>query len=426
MKRKNILLSIFGVFVVVIATALLFGQIQQAIWGNDGKQLTTLSPRGQSSVIIQNLVTPVFIVAGIVLFLVMGAIGYIVLRFRDTGEDENDVPAQLHGNTTLEIGWTILPALILLVVAVLTVGAIRDLEKRDDNAISVKVMGQQWWWAFQYDLNNDGNFSGPEDITTATELVIPVGTEVNLTETSNDVIHSFWIPALNGKKDAVPGMNTYLKLKTDQVGVYRGQCTEFCGLSHANMRMLVRALPPQDYEAWKANQLKAAVTPAEGTQAAEGKKTFQQLCSQCHHIKGVNDELKSVANGYEPWSPELAKFPLQSGIAPDLTHLASRGTMLGSIYNLHLPDGPTGGWPGVGCTEETQFTDCLPGSDQETPGNPNNPLNRSALAAWLRNPPAMKPAYAQQNDAGKGRGMPNLGLSEEQINNLVAYLETLK
>jgi cytochrome c oxidase subunit 2 len=425
-KRKNILLSVFAVFVVIVTAALLFSQIQQSIWGNEGKQLTTLSPQGESAQIIQDLVSPVFIVAGIVLVLVMVAVGYIVFRFRDTGDDDGEVPAQLHGNNTLEIGWTILPALILLVVSVLTVSAIRDLEQREDNAINVKVMGQQWWWAFQYDLNNDGNFSGPEDITTATELVIPVGTEIHLTQTSNDVIHSFWIPALNGKKDVVPGMDTYLKLKTDRVGVYRGQCTEFCGLSHANMRMLVRALPPEDYEAWKVNQLKPAPTPAEGTQAAKGKTVFEAQCAQCHHIKGVNDDLLSAANGLEPWAPELAEHPLQAGIAPDLTHLSSRGTMLGSIYNLHLPDGPNGGWPGVGCTEETQFTDCLTGDDQQTPGNPNNPLNRTALAAWLRNPPAMKPASADLNDQGKGRGMPNLGLSEDQINDLVAYLETLK
>lgn len=426
MKRKHILRSIFAVFVCAVTAALLFGQIEQAIWGNEGKQLTTLSPQGQAADTIQKLVTPVFLIAFVILIGVVGAVMFISFKFRDTGEDEDEVPAQLHGNTVLEVGWTILPALILLVVAVLTVGTIRELEKREPDALRVKVMGQQWWWAYQYDLNNDGNYTGPEDVTTATELVIPTGREVDLVETSNDVIHSFWIPALNGKRDAVPGETTYWKLQTDKVGVYRGQCTEFCGLSHANMRMLVRALPPDQWEAWKDNQLKPAVEPQEGTQAAEGQKVFKQLCAQCHHIKGVDDNLVTVANGLQPWSPELAEYPLVSGIAPDLTHFRSRGTFAGSIFNLALPDGPNGGWPGVGCTEETKFTECAPGSDQATPGNPNNPLNRSALAAWLRNPPKMKPMAPTPNEQGKGRGMPNLGLSEDQINQLIAYLDTLK
>ena len=426
MKRKNILRSIFAVAVCLVTAWLLFGQIYVSIWGNEGKQLTTLSPQGQAARIIQDLVTPVFLIAFVILIAVVGAVLFIVMKFRDTGEDDDEVPSQLHGNTVLEVGWTILPALILLVVAVLTVGTIRDLERREEGALKVKVLGQQWWWAYQYDLNDDGIFTGPEDLTTATELVIPTGREVDLTQTANDVIHSFWIPKLNGKKDAVPGETTYWKLKTDNVGVYRGQCTEFCGLSHANMRMLVRAIPPADFDAWVQNQLKPAVEPEPGTMAAEGKAVFEQLCAQCHLIRGVNDDLKSAANGIDPWSPELAEFPLVAGIAPDLTHFRSRGTFAGSIFNLALPDGPDGGWPGTGCTEEDKFTRCLPGDDQSVAGNPNNPLNQSALEAWLRDPPAMKPMAAEPNADGKGRGMPNLGLSEEQIDQLVAYLDTLK
>ena len=105
-------------------------------------------------------------------------------------------------------------------------------------------------------------------------MVIPVGEPVNLDVTSRDVIHSFWIPALNGKRDAVPGRHHPLTLQADDPGSYWGQCTEFCGLSHANMRMLVRAVSADDFQIWESNQKKAAVEPAAGSQAAAGKSVF--------------------------------------------------------------------------------------------------------------------------------------------------------
>lgn len=405
MQRSSILVRIFAAisFIVVVV---LFGALIVDSFFNGGKQLTTLSPQGPSAQSIQNLLIPVVIIAGIVFVGVMGATLLIARRFRERRDDDPEsFPEQVHGKTTLEIGWTILPALILAGIAVGTVMTIVSLNKTEPNSIKVETVGQQWWWQFRYDLNGDGKFDGPGDITTATEMVIPVNRPIEITTTSNDVIHSFWIPGLNGKRDAVPGMTSPWKLQADEVGWFRGQCTEFCGLSHGNMRMLVRAVSESDYEAWVRNQLKDhAADPTDPT-AAAGKKVWQSLCAQCHVIDGIND-LKMKEN----------PPPLVAGVAPNLTHLMTRGTFAGSIFNLYDPvnaDGTVGS-----------------ASDVADPGDPGAALlggkvdtsrvNRATLEAWLRNAPALKPMYPQG-----GRGMPALGLSEEQIDQLVAFLLTL-
>ncbi len=411
-RRHSRFVRIFGTIVFAVVTVLFAALIVNAFM-NGGKPLTTLVPKGPSAQSIQNLVLPVFAIAGVVFVGVMGAVVFISWKFRETDEDDpEEFPEQVHGRTVLEIGWTILPALILAGVAVGTVVTLLELNKKDPEAIQVEVTGQQWWWQYKYDLNGDGNFDGAEDITTATEMVIPAGRPIEVTTTSNDVIHSFWIPGLNGKKDAVPGLHSPLKLEADDPGVFRGQCTEYCGLSHANMRMLVRALPSEEYDAWVKNQLKGHEAQPSGELAKEGRKTWESLCAQCHVIKGINDaKIKD--------NPP----PLVSGVAPDLTHLMTRGTFAGSIFNLYAD---------VQSTSPNSNGDQLgtDPTDVAAAGNPGAALtggkvdeatvNRTALEAWLRNPPAQKPMYAQG-----GRGMPNLGLTEVQIDQLVAFLTTL-
>ena len=140
--------------------------------------------------------------------------------------------------------------------------------RRPADAMEVTVIGQQWWWEYRYDVDHDGQ----DDIITANDLVIPAGEPVNLTITSRDVIHSFWIPALNGKRDAVPGREHPLLIEADEPGVFRGQCTEFCGLSHGYMRMRVVALTQADYAAWQANQLRGRRSPTEGELALRGPR----------------------------------------------------------------------------------------------------------------------------------------------------------
>ncbi len=400
-KIVRVLAVISFTLVVVLFAALIVNSFQNA-----GKPLTSLTPQGPSAESIQKLLVPVTSIAAIVFVLVIGAIVFITWKFRERNDaDPDEFPEQVHGKTTLEIGWTILPALILAGIAVGTVMTLINLNREEPNSINVQVAGQQWWWQYKYDVNDDGNFDGPEDITTSTEMVIPAGRPIQVTTTSNDVIHSFWIPGLNGKKDAVPGLRSPLKLQADEPGIFRGQCTEFCGLSHANMRMLVRAVSTSDYDGWVKNQLTDhAADPTDPT-ALAGKKVWQSLCAQCHVINGINDaKMKTTPP------------PLVAGVAPNLTHLMTRGTFAGSIFNLYEPVSADGS--------------PLPMSDVAAAGDPGAALtggkvdtanvNRVTLEAWLRNAPALKPMYPQG-----GRGMPNLNLTEEQIDQLVAFLETL-
>jgi cytochrome c oxidase subunit II len=411
MPRRSTFLRILGGSSLAIVGVLYVWLIWD-VFQNDGKQLTTLAPKGPSAQTIQDLVVPVFAIAGVVFVGVLGAILYITWRFREDPDDDT-MPGQLHGKTTLEIGWTILPAVLLAGIAVFTVITILKLEDRSDDALKVRVYGQQWWWSYDYDVDGDGSYNGEGDITAATELVVPAGREVDLVISSNDVIHSYWIPALSGKRDAVPGMDNFWKIEADEPGVFRGQCTEYCGLSHANMRMIVRALEPADYDRWLANQLEPPDEPAAGSLAAAGKDQFSALCAQCHVVNGQFEKAKD----------DPASVPLVSGIAPDLSYFMTRGTFAGSIFNLWSPEPPTQDDPTGNARDVAE-----PGDPGEAlfGGESQYYLNRPILEAWLRNPTALKPAYPDQNADGKGRGMPNLGLSEQQIDELVAYLETLR
>ena len=165
--------------VIFTITLMFLLMTKEFIWGGrTSHELTTLDPKGSFAQSIQDLVNPVFLVAGIVFVGVIGGIGFISWKFRDKGDDEDHFPVQLHGKTSFEIGWTLLPAVVLAAVGVFTVLTLIDLNKPAPEALQVKVYGQQWWWGFNYDIDHDGSFTGPEDVITATELVIPVGREV--------------------------------------------------------------------------------------------------------------------------------------------------------------------------------------------------------------------------------------------------------
>jgi cytochrome c oxidase subunit 2 len=297
----------------------------------------------------------------------------IVTGKRRAKQDDGDDPKQIHGNTRIELAWTIIPFLILLAVAVPTVGTIIDISHRSADAMRINVYGQQWWWSYEYDINNDG----VTDFVTANELVIPTGKKIELHVRSRDVIHSFWIPALAGTRDAVPGRDQLLELSATTPGRYDGQCKEFCGLSHANMRAVAVVKTPEDFDAWVQGQLPDAATPAPGTEAAAGLDTFKTKCASCHEIKGV-DHVEGQA-------------PLVSGHAPNLTHFMSREIFASGSFPLYLTD-----------------------------ANGQLVFNRNQLEAWLRNPPKLLPMAAAE-----GRGMPNLQLSDAEIDRLIAYLSTL-
>jgi cytochrome c oxidase subunit 2 len=366
----------------------------------------TFAPEGQNARDIDTLSRAVFSIAGVVGLITFSAIGYAVWKFRDRGQP---IPEQTHGKPALEIGLTILPALILIGVAIPTVGTIMALSDTDDTECIINVTGQQWWWEFDYPVQ-DGCGGIDEPIVTSGQMAIPADTNVLIRGTSRDVIHSFWIPKLNGKKDMVPGRVHNLRMQADEPGLYAGQCAEFCGLSHANMRMEVIALDDADFEAWKANQLEDYQSPEPDTLAAVGEQTFIANCSRCHQVDGLTD-----GDGV----PVIARPDLQvySGAAPNLSNLMTRLTLAGATWDLIDSERRDLLWNDA--TAEEFGPLYLEGVQDEW-------LNEVDLREWLRNSPAKKPMYADpellEPTDGLYRGMPYLALSEDQIDQLIAYL----
>jgi cytochrome c oxidase subunit 2 len=194
--------------------------------------------------------------------------------------------------------------------------AIRGLARLDGQPLAVTLVGHQWWWEVQY---HDSVAS--HRLTTANEIHIPVGRPVLVTLESHDVIHSFWVPRLHGKRDLIPGYTNRIWLRADRPGAYRGQCAEFCGQQHANMALWVVAEPQAQFDAWYRAQLLPAAAPADSTRIAGQKAFLGGSCVMCHTIRGT---------------------PTGGRNGPDLTHLGSRRTLAaGTLPNT---PGHLGGW----------------------------------------------------------------------------------
>lgn len=309
--------------------------------------MDSLSPEGPYARTIDDLFWLTFWIAVVIFIIVQGVLIIAVIFFRD--KEGMPEPKQIQGNHKLELLWTIIPVLILGAIAFPTVRTIFDLAKEPEGALNVEIVGHQWWFEINY----------PEyDITTANILVIPEGTPVRLEMWSEDVMHNFWVPKLNGKRYLVPGQKTYLNLFADNSGEYWAQCGEYCGLSHSKMRARVISLSSSDFEKWIENEQKNAIKPLEGSLAAKGEEIYLNAgCTQCHVINGI-------------WDIQGDR------IAPNLTHVASRHVLGGASFNN----------------------------------------NKEDLTAWLANPAAIKP----------GTFMPNLELTEEEIDALIEYLGSLK
>ncbi|MEI2699875.1 MAG: cytochrome c oxidase subunit II [Microthrixaceae bacterium] len=373
----------------------------------EGRPLTTLSPQGEKAQSIQDLIIPVFVIAGLVFVLVEVGIVWLVARFRRTADDVDgvDEPDQTHGNTKLEVGWTLVPAVLLAVLAVFNVQGILAMDDATD-PLEVTVIGQQWWWEYRYDLDSNGTV----DIITATEAAIPVGRDVIFKIQSNDVIHSFWIPALAGKMDAVPGRTHERVLQASTAGLYQGQCTEYCGLSHGVMRMQVKALEQADYDEWVERMTTPPDAPdASNELAVAGQALFVTQCSFCHQINGLDPNSQAPYTYSETPDPEYGKsvnISMASGNAPNLTHFMMRSYFAGGLLRLYenLPEGD-------GRIEDSSLVEAVPSGTPDA----NN------IKRWLRNPEEVKPMNPNNN-----QGMPNYNLSEEQIEQLTAFLLTLK
>lgn len=203
---------------------------------------------------------------------------YVLFRFR-ARKGQTGIPKQVEGNTALEIIWTVVPILLLFILAIPTVTTTFSLAEdftQSEDAVQVKVTAHQFWWEFEYP--NLG-------IVTAQDLYIPTGQTISFELTSKDVIHSFWVPALGGKMDTNPGNNNMVNkmwLQADKEGVFLGKCAELCGASHALMDFKVVAVSPEEFDAW-VNKMKEGPAAAEGV-ALEGEKVFQQSCIGCHAV----------------------------------------------------------------------------------------------------------------------------------------------
>ncbi|HEX7337457.1 MAG TPA: cytochrome c oxidase subunit II [Gemmatimonadales bacterium] len=242
---------------------------------------TTLLPRGDFARIADDLLDTTVKWALLVFVLVEGILIYAIFRFR--GRPNDPEPHQTHGNTTVEIIWTVVPALILAAIAVPTVRAIFQTNATPgQDALRIEVVGHQWWWEFRYPEYN---------LTTANELVVPVGRTVSLHMGSADVIHSFWVPQFAAKRDVFANRETRMWFKAEVDGDYPGQCAEFCGIQHGRMAHRIRAEQPEQFQAWVAQMQTPGPRkpPAADRLYAEGEKLFTAKgCVACHSLVAVN------------------------------------------------------------------------------------------------------------------------------------------
>lgn len=367
---------------------------------------------------IDSLTYRLLILGGLVFVLVEGLLIFVLIKFR--ARPGNPEPKQTHGNTTLEVTWTLIPAVILAFIAVPTIKTIfKTQAPAPANALQVEVIGHQWWWEFRY----------PQyQVVTANELYLPVGRTINFHLKTNDVIHSFWIPQLGGKRDLVSNRTNYLWFTPDSSYAWNGFCAEYCGASHSNMRFKVFTVSPQQFEAYIAHQktgpafaaaaapvpgadtskkgaaspagqvaAAAPTTPAPAAEGADGiwprDRVPKWLIPETPTPAGLTI---STVNGDPARGAQLFKTGACIGchtiqgvspgvIGPNLTHVGSRYTIAGGLY----------------------------------------PNDMKHLALWIKDAPAMKPGSIMP---AMGKGLPHAmgAYDDQQIADIAAYLSSLK
>jgi cytochrome c oxidase subunit 2 len=274
---------------------------------------SALDPQGPAAANIANLWWLLFWLGTAVFVIVTALLLFIVFTHRRPGEMmAPDLRAPEH-RTWIWWGGVIFPAIILSLTLFFTLRShIALAYPPTPPALTIEVIGHMWWWEVRYP---------DHEVTTANEIYIPAGQPVNIRLTTNDVIHSFWVPELNGKIDMIPGKTNTLWLQAAEPGIYRGLCTEFCGLQHAKMQYLVIAVPPNAFAQRVEAQRQPAPAPTDETTRLGQQIFLGSACVYCHAIRGTN------ASGQ---------------LGPDLTHIASRRTLGAGI----LPNnrGTLGGW----------------------------------------------------------------------------------
>lgn len=268
----------------------MFAAFMLLLSGCGDPTLSALDPKGpmakeQLDVIKISLGVMIFVIAVVLCIYV-----YVLIRFRQRKGDDS-IPKQVEGSHVLEIIWTVIPIILLIVIAVPTVYYTFQHSKdytKDPNVLLVKVTAHQFWWQFEYPKYG---------INTAQDLVIPVGQKVAFEVTSADVNHSFWVPSLGGKIDTNPGLTNVWHYEAAEPGVYKGKCAELCGASHALMDFKVKAVPEAEFAQW-TEKMKAPVTAA--ADAQKGEQVFKDNCLSCHAVTpngaGLGPNLNGFAN----------------------------------------------------------------------------------------------------------------------------------
>jgi cytochrome c oxidase subunit II len=274
---------------------------------------SALDPRGPQAGELHALTLWMVVGATVVFLAVMAFVVAALIARTPAGADPRDGERRRLRAVAVGTGLTLVILVALLVYSVLVSRTITTPAK---DAIPIRVVALQWWWDVTYPMDPPSR-----SVRTANELHIPVGRPVEITLESRDVVHSFWIPNLHGKMDAIPGRTTRLTLQADEPGVWRGQCAEFCGLQHAKMAFHVIAVPPDEFERWLEEQNRPAATPSDDL-ARRGLEVFlSSPCATCHTIRGTG---------------------AMAAAGPDLTHLASRRSLAaGTLPNRR---GALGGW----------------------------------------------------------------------------------
>ena len=341
---------------------------------------TTITPKSDTADDIQFLYKIVFWLALLVFIGVQLVIVWTVMRYRRRG-DSDERPVQVHGNKTLEIMWTIIPAVILVAIFIPTVQVMFDADSgKADGDYVVEVYGKQWWWEVHY--------ARPEelaDVWTANDIYIPVGRSVTFNLHTANVIHSFYVPQLSGTMDLIPGHVNTLKVTAREPGMYYGECKEFCGTSHAYMRFKVIAVPEDQFnayiEGWRAGPNSQAAALTEGGDIDRAPQAIA-LCLSCHNIGGVTT------------NPSGGELPPGGAIPKGLAGGGESGVTFGP--NLSM----------VAC-RTTLAAGILPNDEEH-------------LRDWLYYPGGVKPGNYMSNVIKEGT------LTQEQIDQIVAYLKTLQ
>jgi cytochrome c oxidase subunit 2 len=275
-----------------------------------------LDPAGRQASLISDFWWFSLALSSVVFLLVVAGLLYAVFhRRRGVGPDHD--PEKQRQMTRWVVGATAATVLVLLVYLIADLSTSRRIgDLAIQPTMTIEITGHQWWWEVHY-----ADPVANRRLTTANEIHIPVGRPVRLKLESRDVIHSFWVPNLHGKKDLIPGYVSTTWLQADEPGVYSGQCAEFCGLQHAHMGLLVIAQPPEQFAAWYERQLEPAAPPTDSLRLRGQEVFLSRSCNLCHTIRGTQANAR---------------------VAPDLTHLASRRTL--AARTLPNTRGHLAGW----------------------------------------------------------------------------------